>query len=190
MSLRGTASGRLFAAYLPREPVLAALAAERADGPHAAGRAGAAGTAIDAAFRRQLEQVRRHGLSHTVDGAVPGVSALAAPVFDESGHIVLSLTAIGRARSSTRATPARSPPRSGAAPRSCRASSARRPRPEGPRQRLAADAGGMAGAAPVVSLRLSQPPSSAATSKVADTVARTALMVTPSSPRQTGNASG
>ena len=35
MSLRGTASGRLFAAYLPRELVLAALAAERADGPHA-----------------------------------------------------------------------------------------------------------------------------------------------------------
>lgn len=95
MSLRGTASGRLFAAYLPRELVLAALAAERADGPHAAGRAPAPCAAIDAAFRRQLEQVRRHGLSHTVDGAVPGVSALAAPVFDESGHIVLSLTAIG-----------------------------------------------------------------------------------------------
>ena len=94
MSLRGTASGRLFAAYLPRELVLAALAAERADGPRAAGRA-APGAALDAAFRRQLEQVRRHGLSHTVDGAVPGVSALAAPVFDESGHIALSLTAIG-----------------------------------------------------------------------------------------------
>ena len=61
MSLRGTASGRLFAAYLPRELVLAALAAERADGPHAAGRAGAAGAAIDAAFRRQLEQVRYTG---------------------------------------------------------------------------------------------------------------------------------
>jgi DNA-binding IclR family transcriptional regulator len=95
MSLRGTASGRLFAAYLPRELVLAALAAERADGPRASGRIGAQGPAIDAAFRRQLEQVRRHGLSHTVDGAVPGVSALAAPVFDESAHIVLSLTAIG-----------------------------------------------------------------------------------------------
>jgi DNA-binding IclR family transcriptional regulator len=93
MSLRGTASGRLFAAYLPRELVLAALAAERADGPGAAGRT--PGAALDAAFRRQLEQVRRHGLSHIVDGAVPGVSALAAPVFDESGHIVLSLTAIG-----------------------------------------------------------------------------------------------
>ena len=95
MSLRGTASGRLFAAYLPRELVLAALAAERPDGPHTAGRASAPRAAIDAPFHRQLEQVRRHGISHIVDGAVPGVSALAAPVFDESGHIVLSLTAIG-----------------------------------------------------------------------------------------------
>ena len=95
MSLRGTASGRLFAAYLPRALVLAALAAEAADGSPAARRTGAAGAAIDASFRRQLEQVRRHGLSHTVDGAVPGVSALAAPVFNESSDIVLSLTAIG-----------------------------------------------------------------------------------------------
>ena len=90
MSLRGTASGRLFAAYLPRETVLAALEEEREQGPQAAG-----GTLIDAAFRRQLEEVRRRGLSHTIDGAVPGVSALAAPVFDAAGHIVLSLTAIG-----------------------------------------------------------------------------------------------
>jgi DNA-binding IclR family transcriptional regulator len=30
-----------------------------------------------------------------VDAAVPGVSALAAPVFDASGTLVLSLTAIG-----------------------------------------------------------------------------------------------
>ncbi|HSN31141.1 MAG TPA: IclR family transcriptional regulator [Ideonella sp.] len=94
MSLRGTASGRLFAAYLPRETVRAALAEEHARdaAPHAAARTGAT---IDAAFRRQLDEVRRHGLSHTVDGAVPGVSALAAPVFDEVGRIVLSLTAIG-----------------------------------------------------------------------------------------------
>jgi DNA-binding IclR family transcriptional regulator len=92
MSLRGTASGRLFAAYLPRETVLAALAEEQAQRDTARR---AKGAAIDATFRRQLDDVRRHRLSHIVDGAVPGVSALAAPVFDESGHIALSLTAIG-----------------------------------------------------------------------------------------------
>lgn len=91
MSLRGTASGRLFAAYLPRAVVLAALAEEVAKEPRAA--RGAA--SLDADFRRELAEVRRHGLSHAVDAAVPGVSALAAPVFDEAGAIVLSLTAIG-----------------------------------------------------------------------------------------------
>jgi DNA-binding IclR family transcriptional regulator len=39
--------------------------------------------------------VRADGLARVVDAAVPGVSALAAPVFDASGALVLSLTAIG-----------------------------------------------------------------------------------------------
>lgn len=79
MSLRGTASGRLFAAWLPRAEVLAADPA----------------AVFDAAFERDLEAVRAAGFSHAVDAAVPGVSALAAPVFDATGRIVLSLTAIG-----------------------------------------------------------------------------------------------
>jgi len=81
MSLRGTASGRLFAAFLPHASVSAALGAE-AD-------------TIDAAFERELAAVRTDGLARVVDAAVPGVSALAAPVFDASGALVLSLTAIG-----------------------------------------------------------------------------------------------
>lgn len=35
------------------------------------------------------------GFAHAVDAAVPGISALAVPVFDAAGRIVLSLTAIG-----------------------------------------------------------------------------------------------
>lgn len=95
MSLRNTASGRLFAAYLPKETVLDALNEERAyeermqsaKTPQLAG--------IDPAFQRLLEEVRHNGLSTAVDLIFPGVSALAAPVFDESGKLVLSLTAIG-----------------------------------------------------------------------------------------------
>jgi DNA-binding IclR family transcriptional regulator len=79
MSLRGTASGRLFAAFLPRATVQAAAGDE----------------AFSAAFERELAAIRKQGLSHAVDASVPGVSALAAPVFDGSGSIVLSLTAIG-----------------------------------------------------------------------------------------------
>lgn len=79
MSLRGTASGRLFAAFLPR-PVVRAASGDEVFG---------------AAFERELAAIRQQGFSHAVDASVPGVSALAAPVFDGSGAIVLSLTAIG-----------------------------------------------------------------------------------------------
>jgi DNA-binding IclR family transcriptional regulator len=87
MSLRGTASGLLFCAYLPRDVVLAALAAERQPGQPAA--------RFDAAFQAQLEQVRAQALSQAVDASVPGISAMAAPVFDVANRIVMSLTAIG-----------------------------------------------------------------------------------------------
>lgn len=90
MSLRGTASGLLFAAYLPGDEVLRALAAEATE----AG-AGTVPTRIDAALARQLDEIRTHGASRAVDALVTGVSAMAAPVFDERGAIVLSLTAIG-----------------------------------------------------------------------------------------------
>jgi DNA-binding IclR family transcriptional regulator len=83
MSLRGTASGRLFAAHLPRAVVRAALRAE-------GGRSG-----IDTAFEAELAAIRVAGISHVVDKAVVGVSGLAAPVFDDRGLLVLALTAIG-----------------------------------------------------------------------------------------------
>jgi DNA-binding IclR family transcriptional regulator len=81
MNLRGTASGRLFAAYLPPAVLAATLGAEEAR--------------LDAAFTRELATVRRQQLARVVDAAVPGVSALAAPVFDAGGVLVLGLVAIG-----------------------------------------------------------------------------------------------
>ena len=94
-SLRGTATGRVFAAHLPPETVQAALRAEDAVANGSAGRARVAPPSIDATFARELERVRRHGLSQAIDGAVPGVSALAAPVFADGGRIVLCIAAIG-----------------------------------------------------------------------------------------------
>jgi DNA-binding IclR family transcriptional regulator len=95
MSLRNTASGRLFAAYLPEAAVLAALQEEHAYEQRHEAAAESVPANIDAAFRKLLEKVRQNGISEAVNLSVPGVSALAAPVFDESGSIVLSLTAIG-----------------------------------------------------------------------------------------------
>jgi DNA-binding IclR family transcriptional regulator len=83
MSLTGTASGRLFAAHLPRELVRAALRAEAGRGR------------VDKAFEAELAAIRAAGISHVEGAAVPGVSGLAAPVFDATGRLVLALTAIG-----------------------------------------------------------------------------------------------
>lgn len=82
MSLRDTASGRLFAAHLPRDVVREAL------------RASGAGT-LDKAFEAELARIRASGLAQAVDAVLPGISGLAAPVFDGNGTLVLALTAIG-----------------------------------------------------------------------------------------------
>jgi DNA-binding IclR family transcriptional regulator len=99
MSLRNTASGRLFAAYLPENAVLAALQEEHAyELRHASTIPSTIPTtspSLDADFSNLLKKVRQNGISDAVNLSVAGVSALAAPVFDESGKIVLSLTAIG-----------------------------------------------------------------------------------------------
>jgi len=97
VSLRGTASGMLFAAHLPRAQVLEALADQQAAELRLRGQPVPAKlrTGIDAALEEALADIRRHGVSRIVGGAVPGVSAMAAPVFDEAGAMVMSFTAIG-----------------------------------------------------------------------------------------------
>ncbi|MFN5049974.1 IclR family transcriptional regulator [Roseateles sp.] len=84
MSLPGTASGRLFAAFRPRDQVLPVLALEKLGADY-----------LDQQLGPQLSQIRQQGLASARDAVVDGVSALAAPVFDEQGSMVLSLTLIG-----------------------------------------------------------------------------------------------
>jgi DNA-binding IclR family transcriptional regulator len=101
-SLANTASGRLFAAFQP-----AALARERLEAERQRQKAQPDATiaGMPAAkplpswkdFDAQLAEVRAHGLSRSVGEVVPGVNAMAAPVFDHTGAIVLAITAIGPA---------------------------------------------------------------------------------------------
>jgi DNA-binding IclR family transcriptional regulator len=84
VSVNATASGRLFAAFMPREKLIAAL--------HLEGRRGAA---LDPAFEAELGRIRTKRLSILTTGTVEGVTAMAAPVFDGFGQMVLALTAIG-----------------------------------------------------------------------------------------------
>jgi DNA-binding IclR family transcriptional regulator len=83
VSVLGTASGRLFAAFKPRDEVRAVLKLE-----------GAAGR-IDKAVEAEFEHIRAQRFCALVDGSVPGINALAAPVFDGFGDIVAALTLIG-----------------------------------------------------------------------------------------------
>lgn len=85
VSVRGTASGLLFAAFMPREQVLAVLALE----------AGREKARIEPALEAELRRIRECRFSTIVDGTVRGVTALSAPIFDGFGKMVLALTAIG-----------------------------------------------------------------------------------------------
>jgi DNA-binding IclR family transcriptional regulator len=94
MSLAGTATGRLFAAYLPAKLIEESLLEdERRLGPDIA-------KPIDTSeLQGMLNEVRKHGVSRSINIPTPGVSSFAAPVFDYSGNIVLGITLMGRSRS-------------------------------------------------------------------------------------------
>ena len=94
-SLANTASGRLFAAYLAPAVAKAGLDEERAQ--HKTNRVPPLAVPSWKEFEKQLAEVRAHALSRSVGEVLPGVNAMAAPVFDHTGAIVLSITAIGPA---------------------------------------------------------------------------------------------
>ena len=101
-SLANTASGRLFAAHLDAPLVKARLDEERAHqktsgAPLLAGMPATPAVPSWKEFEKQLVEVRAQGLSRSVGEVLPGVNAMAAPVFDHTGAIALSLTAIGPA---------------------------------------------------------------------------------------------
>ncbi|TSE19883.1 DNA-binding transcriptional repressor YiaJ [Tepidimonas alkaliphilus] len=82
-SLRHTGTGKIFAAFGEPQAVAAALARE-----------GEAEALRDPAFAEELAAIRREGLSRVRDELLPGISALAVPVFDGFGRVVLALAAI------------------------------------------------------------------------------------------------
>ena len=101
-SLANTASGRLFAAFQAPSVAREHLEAERKrqktnPDPVVAGMPAAAALPTWKTFDAQLADVRAHGLSRSVGEVVPGVNAMAAPVFDHTGVMVLAITAIGPA---------------------------------------------------------------------------------------------
>ncbi|MBC8055343.1 MAG: IclR family transcriptional regulator [Rhizobiales bacterium] len=101
-SLSNTASGRLFAAFQAPAVARRHLEAERRlqkaqRDPAVAGMPAPTPLPAWKDFDAQLAEVRAHGLSRSVGEVVPGINAMAAPVFDHTGAMVLAITAIGPA---------------------------------------------------------------------------------------------
>jgi len=104
-SLTNTASGRVFAAYLDEDAVRSLLEEERQRQKQRKGGEPTPPAGMPPVqplpswgdFERQLQEVRGHGISRSDGEVIEGVSAMAAPVFDHTGAIVLAVTAIGPA---------------------------------------------------------------------------------------------
>lgn len=91
MSLVNTATGRLFAAYLPPKVVERLLDDEFTRFGH-----GQAGSVLSKEkLEALLAETRKHGVSRTRGQPIPGIDAMCAPVFDFEGHIVLGILVMG-----------------------------------------------------------------------------------------------
>jgi DNA-binding IclR family transcriptional regulator len=87
--LTTTATGRLFAALMPPALIEPMLKAELRDPARHRGSLGLA------ALRADLAAIRAHGLAATEGQPIPGLNALAAPVFDHAGQIQVAVTIMG-----------------------------------------------------------------------------------------------
>jgi DNA-binding IclR family transcriptional regulator len=93
MSIFGTATGRAFAAALPVERIVHAMAGALGDNPP---RPAMALSAEQAEVRRHARrEVAQHGVVRAEGRPIPGVSAFSAPAFDHEGQPAIVITALG-----------------------------------------------------------------------------------------------
>jgi len=90
LPLETSAIGRTFAAFLPETATRTVLALERRR------RMGGAAVPRAGAYARILARIRREGVAAVEGTLIPGLNALAAPVFDQRGKIVLAIGIVGR----------------------------------------------------------------------------------------------
>lgn len=93
MSLLHTATGRLFATYMPPRVVEDVLAADSMGlhykNPNEAHN--------DTSLQQATAEVRKRGLARALGQPIPGINAFCAPVFDSNGHIALGILIMGAA---------------------------------------------------------------------------------------------
>ncbi|CAM3377311.1 IclR family transcriptional regulator [Polaromonas hydrogenivorans] len=93
MSILGTATGRAFAATLPRQQLEQAMLGALGDEPRRLDRS----TVKDVAQEIQAIQaeLRQHGVVRAAGRPIPGVNAFSAAAFDHEGKAALVITALG-----------------------------------------------------------------------------------------------
>ncbi|HTH62394.1 MAG TPA: IclR family transcriptional regulator [Paraburkholderia sp.] len=92
MPMLSSATGLLFAAYLPRSKTGPMIERELRDARH--GSAGIAPRTADA-LERTLAEVREHGAARVEGMLLPTIHAFCTPVFDATGDLALGLIALG-----------------------------------------------------------------------------------------------
>ena len=93
MPLLTSATGQVFAAFLPAAMTGRLLEAER----QALGQAEKPGLTTPADVDQLLADVRARRLARVTGGLLAGVDALSAPVFDHRGRLTLAITVLGQA---------------------------------------------------------------------------------------------
>jgi DNA-binding IclR family transcriptional regulator len=92
-TITGTATGRLFAAFLPAQQVRPLLVEELREAGGASRKVGQATT--EGRLEHDIAAIRSLGYSITEGVPVPGINAISAPVFDHTGQMQHAITAIG-----------------------------------------------------------------------------------------------
>ena len=93
MSMLHTATGRVFAAWLP--PRIAQHYIEREEGDQSVVTRIGQPDVDPKAFQAQLAEIRRRGIERTLGNPLPGIDAFSVPVFDHAGSVALVLTSLG-----------------------------------------------------------------------------------------------
>ena len=90
MPLLRSATGQVFAAYMPERTVAPFIEQELAEMKKRK-----MSVPTPDKLRKRLQSIRATGLGHTAGEMLPGVLALAAPIFNHQGDVVAVIAALG-----------------------------------------------------------------------------------------------
>jgi len=94
MSMLHTATGLVFAAWLPPKVAEHYIQREAGDTAVIAGQEPPQQVTY-ADVEARLADIRVHGMARAIGNPLPGVDALSVPVFDNTGNVTLALTSLG-----------------------------------------------------------------------------------------------